>query len=101
MPTLNRIPTYRKHRASGQAVVTLDSRDFYLGPYGTAVSRGEYDRAVGEWIAGARQLPAHPATITVVEIVAAFRRHARAYYRTRTAMRAGRSSTSTRHCGRC
>jgi hypothetical protein len=32
MPTLNRIPTYRKHRASGQAVVTLDSRDFYLGP---------------------------------------------------------------------
>ena len=28
-------PTYRKHRPSGQAVVTLSGRDFYLGPHGS------------------------------------------------------------------
>ena len=27
------VPKYRKHKASGQAVVTLDGMDFYLGPY--------------------------------------------------------------------
>ena len=35
MPKLsNSAPKYRKHRASGQAVVTLNGRDFYLGPQG-------------------------------------------------------------------
>jgi hypothetical protein len=27
------IPTYRKHKRSGQAVVTLSGKDHYLGPY--------------------------------------------------------------------
>src|SRR6185436_9565102 len=36
-------PKYRKHRASGQARVTIAGKDIYLGPYGTAASRREYD----------------------------------------------------------
>ena len=45
MPKLtNSVPKYRKHRASGQAVVTLNGRDHYLGPHGTKASRIEYDR---------------------------------------------------------
>lgn len=45
MPKLsNSVPKYRKHRASGQAVVTLDGRDFYLGPHNTKSSKLEYDR---------------------------------------------------------
>ncbi len=48
MPRLiHQNPTYRKHRATGQAVVTLDGRDFYLGPHGTKASRAEYDRLIG------------------------------------------------------
>ena len=32
MPKLkNKLPTYRVHKASGQAVVTLNGRDIYLG----------------------------------------------------------------------
>ena len=31
----NSLPKYRKHRASGQAVVALDGQDFYLGPHGS------------------------------------------------------------------
>ena len=50
MPRLvHRNPKYRKHRASGQAVVTIDGRDHYLGPYGTKASHNEFDRLIGEW----------------------------------------------------
>ncbi len=38
MPRLVHLdPSYRKHRASGQAAVTLDGRVIYLGPYESAV----------------------------------------------------------------
>ena len=40
----NHLPKYRKHRSSGQAVVTLNGRDFYLGPHGTKASKIQYDR---------------------------------------------------------
>jgi hypothetical protein len=50
MPRLNRPPKYRKHKASGQAVVTLGGVDHYLGPHGTKASRREYDRLIGEWL---------------------------------------------------
>ena len=49
MPCLtNSAPKYRRHRASGQAVVTLNGRDFYLGPNGTQASRREHDWLVAE-----------------------------------------------------
>lgn len=35
MPHLTKsTPKYRKHRASGQAIVTLNGEVFYLGPHG-------------------------------------------------------------------
>ena len=47
MPKLkNIVPRYRKHKASGQAVVTLNGTDHYLGPHGTKVSKVEYDRLI-------------------------------------------------------
>ena len=36
-----RNPSYRLHKPSGQAVVTLNGRDYYLGKHGTAESRAE------------------------------------------------------------
>jgi integrase len=78
---LNRVPSYCRHRASGQAVVTLDGKDRYLGKYGTADSRREYDRLIAEWTTAGRRLPDDPAAITVAEIFAAWRHHARTYYR--------------------
>lgn len=32
-------PSYRFRKASGQAIVTIDARDNYLGTHGTADSR--------------------------------------------------------------
>jgi integrase len=51
------IPSYRRHKASGQAVVTLNGVDIYLGPWNTSQSRAEYDRVVNEWLALGRRLP--------------------------------------------
>jgi len=53
---VRRPPSYRLHKASGQAVVTLDGRDLYLGPHGTDVSKAEYDRVVGVWLTNGRRL---------------------------------------------
>jgi hypothetical protein len=53
MPHLKRaLPSYRHHKPSGQAVVTLNGKDYYLGPWGTKTSRDAYDRLVvvaGKW----------------------------------------------------
>jgi integrase len=83
MPRLwnNHVPSYCRHSASGQALVTLDGRDIYLGRHGTAKSRAEYDRLIAEWLAAGRRLPVDPQAVTVAEIFAAFRRHAKTYYR--------------------
>ena len=77
------IPKYRKHRASGQAVVTLSGKDTYLGPHGTRASRTEYDRLVGEWLAAGRCLPRSgmASDLTVAEVAAAYRCFAEGYYR--------------------
>jgi len=77
-----RIPSYRRHKATGQAFVTLAGRDYYLGKYNSAGSRAEYNRLLAEWTAHGGNLPKQQAhDLTVVELVAAFLRHARTYYR--------------------
>jgi len=50
-------PKYTKHKASGQAVVRINGRDYYLGPHGSKVSVAEYDRLIAEWLANGRRLP--------------------------------------------
>jgi integrase len=86
MPRLvNAIPRYTKHRATGQAVVTLSGQDFYLGPHGTKTSHLEFDRVVAEWLARGRRplnkqgIDGH--ALTVVELLAAYKRFAEGYYR--------------------
>jgi len=51
----NYVPKYRKHRQSGQAVVTLNGRDYLLGPHNTKTSKVEYDRLIAEWLERGRQ----------------------------------------------
>jgi len=67
-----KLPAYRLHRASGQAVVTLCRHDFYLGEYGTPQSLREYQRILAEWErAGKKRLPARtPDNLKVAELVA-------------------------------
>src|SRR5438105_904991 len=79
-------PKYRFHKRSGQAIVTIDGRDCYLGAHGTAESRGRYDKLIGEWLAHGRTLPAAakpdepPAGITIVELCDKYERWAKQEY---------------------
>jgi len=83
-PRTQRTPAYRFHKPSGQAVVTLDGRDFYVGRYDTPQSRSEYDRIIAEWLTNGRRLPTPAsgsgADLTVNELLVAYLRHADAYY---------------------
>jgi integrase len=84
MPKLTRsLPSLRRHKASGQAVVALSGRDHYLGPWGSKPAKREYERLIGEWLAAGRLLPAASNVIgtTVAELAAAYLRFAKSYYR--------------------
>lgn len=50
-------PSYRLHKPTGQAVVTLNGRDHYLGRHGTRESKDAYDRLIAEWLTCGRNLP--------------------------------------------
>ncbi|MCF7954224.1 MAG: tyrosine-type recombinase/integrase [Phycisphaerae bacterium] len=90
MPKLNnRFPSYRLHKASGQAVVTLNGRDIYLGIHNTDESRDRYKVVIQEWLACQKQLPPNgptgtppriPLDITINEVFLPYWEHAQTYY---------------------
>jgi integrase len=67
-----RIPTYRKHKPSGQAVVTLNGKDHYLGAHRTAASKETYNRLVQEWLVRGRRLPESNAELIVNKVILAY-----------------------------
>lgn len=63
MPKLIRkVPSYRLHKASGQALVTLSGKSIYLGPHNTIASREKYRQVVAQWLANHQQKPASSRT---------------------------------------
>jgi hypothetical protein len=87
----SRIPGYRRHRPTGQAVVTLNGKDFYLGRWNTMASRERYDRLIAEWTANRRQLAGtlvDGPKLIIAQFVAQYDRFARSYY-----VRAGKPSS--------
>jgi hypothetical protein len=91
MSRRSHVPTYRLHKQSGQAVVTLPDglagrRDVLLGKHGTPESRQEYARVLAEWEASGRQPPPRGAEdsapdLTVNELIVRFWSHVEAHYR--------------------
>jgi integrase len=79
-----RTPSYRLHKPTGQAVVTLNGRDVYLGRFGSPESRAEYDRMIIEWISNGRCLPAPTSGVgsdlSVNELALAYLAFADSYY---------------------
>ena len=86
-----RVPAYRLHKQSGQAVVTLtdglgNRRDVLLGRHGSPESRAEYARVILEWETSARRFPARsaegsaPADLSVNEVLLAYFHHVAGYY---------------------
>ncbi len=51
MPAVTvRTPKYRLYRPKNLAVVRLNGKDHYLGPYGSAESRRRYDALIADWL---------------------------------------------------
>lgn len=73
-------PSIRLHKPSGRAVVTLNGRDFYLGPHGSRESEAEHDRLVAEWLANGRAISAGK-DITVAELARDYLKHCDGNYR--------------------
>src|SRR5262245_53790955 len=80
---MSRTPSYRHHKPSGQAVVTLGGRDIYLGRHGTPESRTAYDRLIAEWLQQGRPQVARPGPggdTTINELVLAYLKYVDSYY---------------------
>jgi integrase len=78
---LDRLPRLRHHRASGLAVVSLNGRDFYCGPWRSKTSRLRYDQLIGEWLANQRRLPDdNKSDFDINELIAAHWKFASTYY---------------------
>ncbi len=86
----NHVPTYRLHKQSGQAIVTISAngtrRDVLLGKYGSPESQAEYRRVLAELAAAghtAAVLRLSPGTVpTLNELLVAFMEWAVTHYRT-------------------
>jgi integrase len=73
------IPSMCRHKATGQAVVRLNGRDFYLGRWGSAEAQAKYDGLIAKWMTGGRTLP-EPGRVTegrlIKEVISGYHTHA-------------------------
>ena len=84
----NLIPSYRKHKQSGRAAVSIYRPDgsrtelILPGKYGSKESKQEYERLLAHLRANDGKLPADGTTpdLTVAELVHRFMVHAQTYY---------------------
>lgn len=70
-----KVPAYRLHKATGQAVVTLKGRQVYLGRHDTPQSQQRYHQICADLLAGVSE------GATVAEVLLEYRQHAATYYR--------------------
>ena len=69
VPSHLRIPMYRHHKASGQAVVVLRGQYVYLGVYDSPESHERYHATIAEFIAARGVTPEQRAHITVADLI--------------------------------
>jgi integrase len=95
MPRRKSVPSYRLHKQSGQAIVTLVDplkrrKDVLLGPYDSPESRVEYGRVIAEWEANGRHFESRRGTavtsedetgLSVNELILRFWGHVEEHYR--------------------
>lgn len=90
MPRLNSVSSYRLHKRTGQAIVTLriavgHFKHFYLGPYGSQDSKDKYSALIIEhrkqYPVVSLPAPDSDEDITVDDLIAAYLIRCEGYYR--------------------
>lgn len=79
------VPTLRRHKASGRAFVHVSGQTIYMGKWGSRATKEAYGRFIREWAVAGR-VPAsyreeEQELVTVSELIVAFMKHAKKYYR--------------------
>ncbi len=74
-----RPPAYSLHKATGQARVTIDRRDIYLGPHGSPASYERYNDLIAEW--RIRNCDADRYALTIDDLALSYLEHAKQHYR--------------------
>ncbi len=94
-PKYRNLPSYRLHKATGQAFIELAGRRFYLGKYGSKASRDEYERRLTEYLANGRSLPPTKTKsgISCRELAIHFLEWAEGYY-----VKNGKLTATFAHC---
>src|SRR5262249_29723527 len=87
MPRRKQDPSYRLHKQSGQAIVTLPDgmggrRDVQLRPHGSPESWDAYYRTLAEWRAGGARVAATTASspLTFYQLILAYWQQVESYY---------------------
>ncbi len=76
-----RTPSYRRHKASGKAVVTLAGKDHYLGEFGSPQSKQLYKRLLGEYLASNGSAPGkNTERLSISQLFARYLKYAKGYY---------------------
>jgi hypothetical protein len=82
-----RIPKYRFHKGSGQALVQINGCRIYLGTHGSEESKEKYQRTVAEWLSNGQTKPQPPAAtdqaespLTISELILKYWQFAKKYY---------------------
>jgi integrase len=70
MPRHRQIPAYVHHKATGQARVRINGKDYYLGKYGSPESHDRYDELIAEQVIAAGT--DRPPTRTLTAVLAAW-----------------------------
>ncbi len=78
------VPSYRYHKARDCAVVTINGRNFYLGPFNTPASKEKYARLIAEFAVTGNATPQPRSTqrppLTITELCVSHWQWAQAYY---------------------
>ena len=84
MPQILKQPVYRLHKARNCAVVTLNGKNHYLGPWQSPESHEKYARLIAEWRRNNGVLPtavcSPSGVLTINELVLAYFRFAQTRY---------------------
>src|SRR4051812_43362283 len=85
MPRTNSAPAYRFHKARNCAVVTIDGKNHYLGPYHSPESFEKYNRLIAGRQSGRSESDpvtpsSAPSRLSVNELILRYLEFATGYY---------------------
>ncbi len=75
------VPSFKLHKASGQGYAIFEGKRRYFGRFDLPESKARYDQFIAEWLVNGRRTRVESSDLTVVELCAAFLRHASTFYR--------------------